>query len=65
MDKTALFFNSLAQRFGKENDLSDITWALCQASPSFKEKLKGVGMQTVNEVTKVLHGAGLDFEMII
>lgn len=38
MDKTALFFNSLAQRFGKENDLSDITWALCQASPSFKEK---------------------------
>ena len=38
MDKTALFFNSLEHRFGKENDLSDITWAMCQASPSFKEK---------------------------
>ena len=35
MDYTASFFNNLAQRFGKENDLSDITWTMCQASPAF------------------------------
>lgn len=30
------FFRNLAVRFRKENDLSDITWALCEASPTFK-----------------------------
>lgn len=37
MDPLSSLFNCLAQRFGKENDLSDITWAMCQASPAFKE----------------------------
>ena len=35
MDLTAAFFNNLAQRFSKENDLSDITWTMCQTSPTF------------------------------
>ena len=29
-----LFFNALAGRFYKENDLSDVTWAMCEASPA-------------------------------
>lgn len=31
------FFDSLSVRMYKENDLSDITWALCIASPMFRE----------------------------
>ena len=31
-----LFFAALAGRFYKENDLSDVTWAMCEASPAFK-----------------------------
>ena len=31
------FFSSLSSRMWKENDLSDITWAMCQASPTFLE----------------------------
>lgn len=31
-----LFFEYLATRRYKENDLSDITWALCHACPDFK-----------------------------
>lgn len=38
MDTLSLFFESLSVRFGKENDLSDVTWAMCQASDYFKEK---------------------------
>lgn len=30
------FFESLAERKNKENDLSDITYSLCNASPQFK-----------------------------
>ena len=30
------FFNSLSIKFRKENDLSDITWAMCQACDSFR-----------------------------
>lgn len=36
MDVTKKFFESLAGRFRKENDLSDITWAICEACPSFR-----------------------------
>lgn len=35
-DHIPTFFRALADRFRKENDLSDITWALCEASPTFK-----------------------------
>lgn len=35
MDVLNSFFQSLAYRFRKENDLSDVTWAMCQASPTF------------------------------
>ena len=31
-----LFFRSLADRFRRENDLSDVTWAMCEASGAFK-----------------------------
>lgn len=31
------FFRNLSNRFSSENDLSDITWALCQALPEFKK----------------------------
>lgn len=31
----SIFFKNLAWRFGKENDLSDITWAMCHASQTF------------------------------
>lgn len=37
MDILSSFFANLTARFGKENDLSDITWAMCQTSPCFKE----------------------------
>ena len=36
MDIASSFFSSLAQRFGKEVDLCDVTWAICQASQSFQ-----------------------------
>lgn len=36
MDSLNYLFDYLAQRFRKENDLSDFTWAMCQASPYFK-----------------------------
>ena len=32
-----LLFENLSHRFRNENDLSDITWAMCQTSESFKE----------------------------
>ena len=38
MDNISCFFANLAPRFGKENDLSDMTWAMCQASPCFMEE---------------------------
>jgi hypothetical protein len=31
------FFQNLAERFRKENDLSDFTWALCKSCPDFME----------------------------
>lgn len=31
------FFTKLADKFRKENDLSDITWALCEAFPDFEK----------------------------
>ena len=36
MNAILSFFANLSSRFGKENDLSDITWAMCQASPFFR-----------------------------
>ncbi|MDR2834822.1 MAG: hypothetical protein LBV69_01285 [Bacteroidales bacterium] len=30
------FFHNLSWRFAKENDLSDITWAVCQSSEKFR-----------------------------
>ena len=37
MDIIKSFFSNLADRRRKENDLSDITWAMCQASPAFQK----------------------------
>ncbi|MFT4071654.1 MAG: hypothetical protein QM654_07020 [Dysgonamonadaceae bacterium] len=31
------FFSNLHWRFNKENDLSDLTWAMCQTSETFKQ----------------------------
>ena len=36
MNILSSFFSNLSSRFGKENDLSDITWVMCQTSPCFK-----------------------------
>lgn len=37
MNSIELFFSALSQRMcGKENNLSDITWAMCQASDAFR-----------------------------
>ncbi len=57
MDITASFFNNLAQRFGKENDLSDITWAMCQASSAFRELwvhffFPGLDLSTVESIER-------------
>jgi hypothetical protein len=30
------FFRKLSERLNKENNLSDITWALCESSEQFK-----------------------------
>ena len=39
MGKTLVnFFDALALKFRNENDLSDVTWSMVQASPYFKEK---------------------------
>ena len=35
---TEQFFDALSSRFGNENDLSDITWSMVQASPVFKKE---------------------------
>ena len=35
-NSVSLFFNALADRFHRENHLSDITWAMCEASPAFR-----------------------------
>ncbi len=32
------FFFNLASKFYKENDLSDVTWAMCQASELFLQR---------------------------
>lgn len=37
MDNISLFFSHLADRQSGENDLSDITWTLCQTLPSFRD----------------------------
>lgn len=37
MEAVKKFISNLAERFRKENDLSDITWAMCQASTNFKK----------------------------
>ena len=31
------FFRFLSDKFRKENDLSDITWAMCQSCESFRQ----------------------------
>ena len=31
-----LFFRLLADRFRRENDLSDVSWAICEASGAFR-----------------------------
>ena len=36
MEVTRKFFELLAGRFRKENDLSDITWAICESCPCFR-----------------------------
>lgn len=36
MSQLAKFFNKLSERKYKENDLSDVTWALCESCPEFK-----------------------------
>ena len=38
MDILTSFFANLPIRFGSENDISDITWTMCQASPTFLEQ---------------------------
>jgi hypothetical protein len=56
-----LFFLKLADKFRKENDLSDITWALCKAFPLFetlflsyffKEIKDDAGIDLKREVTR-------------
>ena len=37
MNIQEIFFHYLAKRFYHENDLTDVTWALCNASVSFKD----------------------------
>lgn len=32
-----LFLENLSYRMFKENDVSDITWALCNTSPRFRD----------------------------
>lgn len=31
------FFENISYRLDNENDLSDIVWAMCYTSPTFKE----------------------------
>lgn len=38
---TELFFDYLGSRFRKENDLSDVTWALCKTSENFTKLFLG------------------------
>ena len=38
MNPISSFFANLPCRFSKENDISDITWTMCQASPVFLEQ---------------------------
>ena len=71
MEVAVAFFNNLAQRFGKENDLSDITWAMCQASPAFMELwvhffFPNLDMSTVESVDREIpddkgEGSRVDF----
>jgi len=35
-DSISSFFINLSNRFYSENDISDITWAMCQGSPAFR-----------------------------
>ena len=37
MNIVSSFFNNLAERQSGENDLSDITWTMCQTLPSFRD----------------------------
>ena len=66
-----LFFRSLADRFRRENDLSDMTWAMCEASAAFRRMWirfffgEALDPETVTrierEVTSDNRGSRVDF----
>ena len=71
MDITTSFFNILAQRLYKENDLSDVTWTMCQTSPAFMELwvhffFPGLDLSTVESIEREIpdsngEGSRVDF----
>lgn len=71
MDTVSLFFNNLAERQSGENDLSDITWTMCQTLPSFRDVwisffFKGLDCATVQTIEREVYaddnqGSRVDF----
>jgi len=47
------FFSNLAHRFYKENDLSDITWALSEAHPEFKRLFLSFFFSEIDDVSEI------------
>ena len=72
MDNLKSFFANLSTRFGSENDMSDITWTMCHASPSFMEQwvrfffdVKTEDIETINREVLDSNGKGCRVDFLI
>jgi len=54
-EKTISFIENLSKKFRKENDLSDITWALAEASQEFKILFLSFFWDDINDSTIILN----------
>jgi hypothetical protein len=50
---TDSFFDKLSDRFRSENDLSDITWAICEACPIFQKLFVQFFFNDISDISKI------------
>ena len=47
------FFNKLSERFKSENDLSDITWTIGEACPTFQKLFVRFFFNDITDLSKI------------
>ncbi len=52
-EELKMFFSKLADKFRKENDLSDITWALCETNLEFKKLFLSFFFSEIKDVSGI------------